>query len=387
MIGIEKKIMSESEDSTYEPQRSPEWTLGRMHMQYSSDSSSDGETQTRTLDWSRLTMDHSTLVRKLDEITEKEKKRAKDIEVLQLEHNRLRKLPESFAVFASLKALDISSNTISYIPDIFKYCQLSTFIAKNNNFTNESLPKSFTFNPVLREINFGGNKFTHFPEQILDCPNIKYLYLAGNKIVNISKNIYKLQSLQILSMGGNNLQEVPSSVGQLHQLKALILFDNLLESLPSNIANCVSLKSLQLHKNRLRTLPPEIVALKNLTELSLRDNPLIVQFVSDMTYNPASLLELSARTVKISNITVNDGDVPKTLMDYLSCAHHCVNPKCKGVYFDNRVEHVKFVDFCGKYRIPLLQYLCSSKCITSNADLNVNVQPNRSYLMQKVLLG
>lgn len=33
-----------------------------------------------------------------------------------------------------------------------------------------------------------------------------------------------------------------------------------------------------------------------------------------------------------------------------------------GVFFDARVEHIKFVDFCGKYRIPLLQYLCSPRC-------------------------
>lgn len=38
-----------------------------------------------------------------------------------------------------------------------------------------------------------------------------------------------------------------------------------------------------------------------------------------------------------------------------------------GVYFTSRVEHVKFVDFCGKYRLPLLQYLCSPQCRTTPA--------------------
>uniref|UniRef100_A0A915JI00 Uncharacterized protein n=1 Tax=Romanomermis culicivorax TaxID=13658 RepID=A0A915JI00_ROMCU len=37
------------------------------------------------------------------------------------------------------------------------------------------------------------------------------------------------------------------------------------------------------------------------------------------------------------------------------------------VYFEAKVEHVKFVDFCGKYRLPLLQYLCSPKCSTAPA--------------------
>ena len=32
------------------------------------------------------------------------------------------------------------------------------------------------------------------------------------------------------------------------------------------------------------------------------------------------------------------------------------------MFFDNRVEDVQFVDFCGMYHIPLMRYLCSSSC-------------------------
>ncbi len=63
------------------------------------------------------------------------------------------------------------------------------------------------------------------------------------------------------------------------------------------------------------------------------------------------------------------------------------------MYFDSRVEHVKFVDFCGKYRIPLLQYLCSPHCYKQPAV--VHVAPSQSsdsdsdegYRLRKVLLG
>lgn len=138
-------------------------------------------------------------------------------------------------------------------------------------------------------------------------------------------------------------------------------------------------------------------------QLSLRENPLIVRFVQEISLNPPTLLELSARVIRTSGILYGPHDLPKSMRDYLSTAHCCVNPKCKGtctpntlcaledplvlfffkllfimseffffcllsllaidigVFFDNRIEHIKFVDFCGKYRVPLLQYLCSSK--------------------------
>lgn len=96
-------------------------------------------------------------------------------------------------------------------------------------------------------------------------------------------------------------------------------------------------------------------------QLSLRDNPLVVQFVQDMALSPPSLLELSARVLKSSDVRVTAEDIPQTLVEYLANANCCVNPKCTGVFFDSHVEHIKFVDFCGKYRVPLMQYLCSSK--------------------------
>ncbi|GJQ65469.1 hypothetical protein Trydic_g7574 [Trypoxylus dichotomus] len=295
---------------------------------YTSDSS-DSDNSNKVLDFSYMQLDSQTIDHNLEMFEQDEMKPCKDIETIILLHNELKILPHNLS----------------------------------------------------RELNLSGNQFSAFPEQILDSSNLKYLYLGGNRITNISKNIWKLTNLQVLSIGGNLLTEIPSTLGQLKLLQALVLCDNHIEKIPAEIAKLQYLKSLLLHKNRLKTLPQEICTLKNLTELSLRENPLVVRFVTSMTHNPASLLELAARIVKIHDVNVNTGDIPETLISYLNCAHRCVNPNCKGVFFDNRVEHVKFVDFCGKYRIPLLQYLCSSKCIIDGDD---RVQPGRSYMMQKV---
>ncbi|KZC13563.1 Leucine-rich repeat-containing protein 58 [Dufourea novaeangliae] len=374
---------------------------------YTSDSS-DSDSSVKTLDLSYLMLDTHVLH---DHFVNA--KRPEHVDTLLLHRNRLTSIPRSIVRFTNLNSLSISNCRLRQLPDFLGDCPLSCLVAKQNNLTNDSLPKSFENLSGLRELNLSGNRLTDFPEQVLELTEIKYLYLGGNQINEISKDVWKLQRLHVLSMGGNRLTEVPSTLGQLKSLQALVLCDNMLDTLPSSIANLTSLKSLLLHKNRLRTLPTEIIRLKCLTEndveiaaclinkkkmtyqsyqlkfqlftvlLSLRDNPLVVRFVSDMTHNPPSLLELAARVIKTSDIQYDGETIPRNLVEYLNSGHCCVNPKCKGVFFNNRVEHVKFVDFCGKYRLPLLQYLCSRKCIESrDGDEVVS-----GAMIRKVLLG
>ncbi|XP_026752702.2 leucine-rich repeat-containing protein 58 [Galleria mellonella] len=354
---------------------------------YTSDSCDSDSREQKTLDLSCKLMDSINLSSELKGIVD-EKNCAENYEILLLYNNRIKALPDTINKFCNLKILDISNNRLTVFPDVFKSCPLTSLIAKNNQLTNESFPKCFNLTKcTLKELNLSGNHINFFPEQIMELTSLKYLYLGGNNIVNISKDIWKLTSLQILSIGGNQISEVPESVGRLTTLQALVLSDNQIEQLPASIANLKQLRSLLIHKNKLKTLPTQIIKLTCLTELSLRDNPLVVRFVRDMTLQPPSLLELAGRTIKLHEIPVHAGDVPDTLIQYLRAAQCCVNPKCKGVFFDNRVEHIKFVDFCGKYRIPLLQYLCSSKCITGrweSREMDNNLHP---HMMRKVLLG
>ena len=190
--------------------------------------------------------------------------------------------------------------------------------------------------------------------------------------------------LEVLYLGGNQLTNVPRQLGSLVNLRALILCDNKLLSIPQELAQLKNLHSLSLHRNQLTTLPMEIVMLVNLKELSLRDNPLVSKFARDLDFNPPSLLELSGRSIKIHSITYNTDILPSGLVRYLDSARRCVNPKCGGVYFDARVRCVKFVDFCGKFRLPLEQFLCSPHASEScPLDQKESVPASK---IQKVLL-
>ena len=187
--------------------------------------------------------------------------------------------------------------------------------------------------------------------------------------------------MEVLYLGGNILKTVSPSLGKLKHLKHLILCDNQLESIPQEFGHLKSLESLSLHQNLLKTLPMGILSLVSLQELTLRDNPLVNTFIKKLEFNPPTLLEICGRYIKKANIPYTQRDLPRILCAYLNSAQCCVNPKCDGVYFDSRIKCVKFVDFCGKYRLPLEQYLCSPCDKDENKFEVVD-----SYRMQKVLL-
>lgn len=320
---------------------------------------------------------------------------AADVRALSLCHNRMSAVPRQMASFVNLHSLDLSSNRLAVLDDsLVCLVGLRTLVAKNNLLTDDSLPKEFgNLRDCLTVLNLSGNRFTAVCPQLFELVNLRYLHLGGNRIGHLPSRIGQLQKLEVLYLGGNRLKEIPAELGSLHQLEALIICENQLASIPSSISQLKRLRSLGLHKNCLTTLPPDIVTLRGLDELSLRDNPLVVRFVKDLIYDPPTLLELSARCIKTRNLGVKLEELPYSLRHYLDSAQRCVNPRCKGVYFDVCVQHIKFVDFCGKYRIPLLQYLCSPKCRTSPAvyssesdqsDDDASVPASK---LKKVLLG
>jgi Leucine-rich repeat (LRR) protein len=321
--------------------------------------------------------------------------RAFEIMSLHFDHNIMSVLPSEIGCFVNLISLDISNNQMKNLsPDICSLPQLRTLIARNNHLTVESIPKDFGLISSLVVMNVSGNFFTEVPMQFTELTSLKCLYLGANRITNVPKEIARLQHLEILYLGGNVLKSIPEEIGYMQSLVSLVLCDNRLELLPNSLVLLTNLQSLSLHNNRLSTLPPEIIHL-NLVELSLRNNPLVVRFVKQMMYEPPSLLELSGRVIKVKNIRYSSESLPGCLVQYLDSAHSCVNPKCRGVYFSSHIEHVKFVDFCGKYRVPLLQYLCSPKCTStpsiaytsSDTDSEEEEELPVVNKMKKVLLG
>lgn len=317
---------------------------------------------------------------------------------LYLQHNMLLTLPFEIVRFSKLKSLDLSNNSLTHINDfLLQLPELQALYLKNNNLNDDGLPKDLTVLTNLRELNISGNHLTRFPNQLYEMHNLRYLYLGNNQITEILPDVKAMQSLYVLHLGGNLLKTVPAELGELQLLQALVLCENQLGRLPRSIANLTRLRSLLLHKNNLCCLPVGIVKLRGLLELSLRDNPLVTKFVNscarDLMYNSPTLLELAARVIKLKRVPYTEKDLPRSLIHYLTSGHRCVNPKCKGMYFTSCVEHIKFVDFCGMYRVPLMHYLCSSRCSSKTpayyraSSESDSEDDEPSARMKRVLLG
>ncbi|CAN9497661.1 unnamed protein product [Ophioblennius macclurei] len=349
-------------------------------------SSSSSSSVDCVLDFSRLSLD----VLNVDSVRDE---RRRDARQLYLSYNRLTALPPSVAVFRNLESLDISNNRLTSIcEELSELTRLRTLVAKNNRLDEFSLPKEFGSLP-LEVLNFSGNRFEEIPLQCTKLPRLQSLSIGGNRLKSIPAEIENLVSLEMLYLGGNLITAIPPEVANLPYLSYLVLCDNRIQSVPPQLTRLYSLRSLSLHNNLLTYLPREILSLVHLQELSLRGNPLVVRFVKEMIYDPPSLLELAGRTIKSRNVPYSPSDLPSNLLLYLNLASKCPNPKCAGVYFDSCVRQIKFVDFCGKYRLPLMHYLCSPECTSpcsSNPQSDAESEEENSVpadRLQRVLLG
>jgi len=318
---------------------------------------------------------------------------------VMLNNNVLMNVPKQLARFVNLAILDMSSNQLKSLCKHLHLPQLKVLILKDNILNDTSLPKDFADRmPSLEVLNLSGNQFTQFPYQLLDMDTLRELNLGSNKISVLPRHYENLHALEVLYLGGNELIGVPDEISQLRNLTSLNLADNRINLLPRTLAALKKIKTLSLHGNRLTTLPIELVKLK-LEELSLRNNPLVNRFAKEHSHMVPSLLELSGRVIKRNAIEYKSrqAGLPRHLVTYLNSAQCCLNPACSGVYFQSKFECIKFVDFCGKYRVPLMQYLCSSQCDEKAVYGPQNTNDNRSSaastvnddekMLKKIYLG
>ncbi|KAG9472214.1 hypothetical protein GDO78_020735 [Eleutherodactylus coqui] len=182
---------------------------------------------------------------------------------------------------------------------------------------------------------------------------VQQLLLPHNRLVVLPPPVALFSQLLLLDISHNGLAYIGDEILGLTRLKTLLAKNNRLDesSLPKEMG-AMRLEVVNFSGNQFEELPSQLLQMQTLKTLSLGGN------------------RLKSIPAEIENITST------------------------GVYFDSCVRHIKFVDFCGKYRLPLMHYLCSPECSSpcssissqseSDSEDEASVAARR---MQKVLLG
>ena len=321
------------------------------------------------------------------------------LSIIVLSKNNISTIPSIIGACEGLQRLDFSSNQLTQIPtEILLLPRLKFLDLSSNKLDEKSLALSASADYAaiglkLKVLLLSNNRFSLWPTWVLKLESLKRLHFGANYLRIVPSDIHCLKNLKDLYLGGNKLTEIPENIRLMSNLQKLSVSDNQLLVIPESLSELCDLKSLMLHGNKLKVLPQTLVNLEKLEELSLRGNPLVDRFVKSIEcYSLPSLKELCSRFVINNKMKFQPHELPETLIQFLKSSQRCVNPDCSGVYFTSRVEHVKFVDFCGRFRVPLLMYLCSPNCnyesaessSESDSDTSLGVSPMQ---MRRVLLG
>ena len=149
---------------------------------------------------------------------------ADSLQVLDLSHNQISRLPAEFSCLKNLRILFLSHNRFESVPEILAQC------------------------PALEMIGFKSNQITEFAEDALPLQT-RWLILTDNKIMRLPDSIGKLQNLQKLALAGNEIQNIPAAMAQCKNLELVRLSANQLNEIPDAFLHLPKLSWLAVAGN------------------------------------------------------------------------------------------------------------------------------------------
>lgn len=218
---------------------------------------------------------------------------------------------EPFENLASIKSLDVSSNSIQELNRNF-FCDFHKL-----SFLNLSSNQIYN----LTNFQFASTRLSPMP--IKNCVfSMSYLILTGNQLNFLPFSFFSnFVNLKVLRLNRNSISFIENFVfSNLKQLDMLDLSENKIQNIqPELFDNLSNLRTLNLEKNSMKILPPEILTnLKKLELLNLSSNFLSSNWINfatfkglfglrllDLSYNKITSLE-NAVFADLSSLEVLD---------------------------------------------------------------------------------
>jgi Leucine-rich repeat (LRR) protein len=167
-----------------------------------------------------------------------------DLEVLELQGNKLSTLPAELRSLVNLRVLNISHNQITALP-MAEICQLplvQLFASKNKLsgtfFTNngaemsrlqmldvsinslQSLSVESLTLPSIKELNIAFNRLSSLPE-VAGWTELVSLFAEDNKISEIPRGFTGLLQLRTADFTGNDFQRLDPKIGTMNSLETI----------------------------------------------------------------------------------------------------------------------------------------------------------------------
>ena len=134
---------------------------------------------------------------------------------LDLSHNRLHSLPDTFTDLRRLNVLMLSHNSLKELPPSCSWgCINLVSLSREHHVINDihSLSAPLTMSPLLQvQLDCTMNQLTDLP---IGCANnwmhsLERLHLAHNRFSQISRNITELTHLTVLDLSHNHISSLP----------------------------------------------------------------------------------------------------------------------------------------------------------------------------------
>ena len=237
---------------------------------------------------------------------------------------------EIFTLAETLEILDLSHNRLSKLPDLSRLKKLKIAFFSFNLFTEVS--SAFKNCEELYMLGFKANQIEKFDEEILPL-SISWLILTDNKIKTLPRSIGDLSKLQKFPVAGNQLTALPQEMSQCRNLELIRLSANQLTEIPSWLLQLPKLSWLAFSGNPCSVSPN--VELDEVAYESLEMSELLGEGASGQIYRGYDKNSEAEVAVKLfKGAVTSDGYAHDEMNAYMSTGEHphliSVHAKIKG---------------------------------------------------------
>lgn len=199
--------------------------------------------------------------------------------LLQLLHNKIRKVPGELGKCAKLETLNLAFNHISMLDlDLFgEHCFQSLEVISLRHNKLAVLPNKFGLTQGtcrIKHIDLSENAIQVLPESITNAQHLRFLDISHNRLTMLPKD-FKFPKLEKLFMSFNQLVELPENIGECKALEKIRMTNCSVRRLP------LSVLALWKDRSGMPQGPPWFgPASGNIVEFDVTGNPLVVPSIT-----------------------------------------------------------------------------------------------------------